>query len=132
MKFKGSRGLMINGVMFEEDIFETNDKVLIDRFLNHPGLDIFFSVYQNVETVEEGTEEEIKKGIHYKTIKAEKMREREARGLVLNKKTEKQLNVMASGLGYAGEPMPKGETIIWIIKTEEELKIGQEEGEDES
>lgn len=131
MKFKGSRGLMINGVEFEDEVFETNDKGLIDRFLQHPGMGIFFSVYQEEEIVEEETEEEIRKK-HHRTIEAEKMRVRENRALELNKLTLKELSTLAQGLGYAGEQLSKDGLIIWIIKTEEELEIPLEEGKDDS
>lgn len=121
MKFKGTRGLMINGVVFEEEIFETNDKVLIDRFLNHPGLGMFFSVIKNDdddEIIESSPDEEVAPEI----LKAQEMRRLEKRGLELNKFLAKELYVMAKGMGYGGEQLTKQELILWIIKEEEELK----------
>lgn len=125
MKFKGTRGLMINGVVFEEEIFETNDKVLIDRFLNHPGLGMFFSVVSSVikdadddEIIESSPDEEVAPEI----LKAQEMRRLEKRGLELNKFLAKELYVMAKGMGYGGEQLTKQELILWIIKEEEELK----------
>lgn len=130
MKFKGSQGLMINGVEFEEEIFETNDKVLIDRFLQHPGLGKFFSVIST--TIKDGAivEGSPDNKIHGSTLKAQEMRKREERGLELNKLLAKELNVIAKGMGYGGEQLTKAELILWIMKEEEEMK---EEGDiDES
>lgn len=131
MKFKGSVGLMICGIIFEEEIFETSDDTLIKRLLNHPALGHFFYAKEDEPEPEEETEE-VKKKKHASTIRAEKMRAREARGLELAKSSAKELYVVAKGLGYGGEPLSKDNLIIEIIKMEEDLKTVSEEGEDDS
>lgn len=124
MKFKGSKGLIVGGVEFESDIFETDDNKIIKMFANHPGLNLFFSVYKD-NAIRLKEEREEKK----ENPKSQKIKELQERGLELAKLTAKEVGLIAQGYGYAGEQSTKDDLIIWILKKEQELA---KEGQDES
>lgn len=124
MKFKGSRGLIVGGIEFESDVFETNDAKIIEMFTNHPALDLFFSIYEN-EIVSLKEEQANKK----ESLKSQKIKELQERGVELAKLTHKEVSLISQGYGYAGEQSTKDDLIIWILKKEQELA---KEGQDES
>lgn len=119
MIFKGKKGLIIQGIEFEEDIFETEDSKIIDTLFKHPALNIFYSIYKPSKEKKTKTAIPPKEGSREAKIKM-----LEERGTELRKLTNKELNIMAQGYGYAGDTMDKDDTIIWILKTEEELGKG--------
>lgn len=119
MKFKGKKGLIIGGIEFEEDFLETDDPEIIDKLFKHSALNLFYSIYEPPKKSKTKTVIPPKEGSREAKIKM-----LEERGTELRKLTNKELIVMAQGYGYAGDSMSKDDTIIWILKAEEELGKG--------